>query len=71
MPILRKEGMAVKDRKWIFLFYAVLAVLAMAGIGFSISLRNAALGFFFLVFLFFIMGIGFQTKKKWREEGKL
>ncbi|WAA13246.1 YlaF family protein [Fervidibacillus halotolerans] len=61
----------MKQGKWIFLLYAILAVLSMVAIGVSVGLRNPYLIVLFTLILIFIMGIGFLTKKKYREAGKL
>ncbi|MBS4172374.1 YlaF family protein [Bacillus sp. FJAT-49736] len=61
----------MKNVKWIFLIYAIIAAFSMAGIGVAIG-EQSILGFLIcIVILIFILGIGFKTKKKWREEGKL
>ncbi|WAA11099.1 YlaF family protein [Fervidibacillus albus] len=61
----------MKQGKWIFMFYSILAVLSMMAIGISVGLRNPYLIMLFTFLLIFIMGIGFRTKKKFRDAGKL
>jgi len=61
----------VKEIKWIFLLYAVFAALSMMGIGVAIG-ESSIIGILVsIVFLMIFLGLGFKTKKKWREEGRL
>ena len=61
----------MKDIKWIFVLYAIGAVLAMCGIGVFVA-RNSIVGILLsIVALILIMGNGFKTKKKMREAGTL
>lgn len=57
--------------KWIFVLYSFGAILSMALTGIAIALRNIPLMFLFLALLFVVMGFGFKTKKKMREQGLL
>ncbi|MFJ8066252.1 YlaF family protein [Psychrobacillus sp. NPDC096426] len=57
--------------KWIFVLYSLGAILSMALIGIAVALRNIPLVFLFLVLLFVVMGFGFKTKKKMRDQGLL
>lgn len=66
-----KEVNRVKNIQWLFLIYAVLAVVSMIGIGFSIAFQSIPFIFLFTLLVILIMVIGFQTKKKMREAGKL
>lgn len=43
----------------------------MGLIGVAIALRNVPLALLFLALLFVVMGYGFKTKKKMREQGLL
>lgn len=61
----------MKDIKWIFVIYAIAAVLAMCAIGVSVG-RSSILGIVVsIVALILIMGYGFKTKKSMREAGTL
>ncbi|PKR87144.1 YlaF family protein [Heyndrickxia camelliae] len=61
----------MKDIKWIFLLYAICAALSMMGIGVAIG-ESSIIGIVIsIVFLMLFLGLGFKTKKKWREEGRL
>ena len=61
----------MKDIKWIFVIFSISAVLAMSGIGVSIG-RSSILGAIIsIIALILIMGYGFKTKKKMREQGTL
>ncbi|MEI4771200.1 YlaF family protein [Psychrobacillus sp. FJAT-51614] len=57
--------------KWVFVLFSIGAILSMAFVGISIALRNIPLIILGLVLLCVIMGYGFKTKKKMRDEGLL
>lgn len=57
--------------KWVFVLFSLGAMLSMGLIGVAIALRNIPLALLFLALLFVVMGFGFKTKKKMREEGLL
>ncbi|TMU87929.1 hypothetical protein FGG79_07415 [Bacillus sp. BHET2] len=57
--------------KWIFVLFSVLAAVSLMGIAVSISLQSFLLAGASIICLFIVMGFGFKTKKKYREEGKL
>ncbi|MBD7942846.1 MULTISPECIES: YlaF family protein [Psychrobacillus] len=57
--------------KWVFVLFSLGAMLSMGLIGIAIALRNIPLALLFLVLLFVVMGFGFKTKKKMREQGLL
>lgn len=61
----------MKQIKWIFVVYSVLAAVSIMGIGIAISEKSliGALGAIALVVI--IMGMGFKTKRKMRESGDL
>ncbi|MCU9612246.1 YlaF family protein [Caldibacillus lycopersici] len=61
----------MKNIKWNFFFYSIIAVFSMVGIGIAIGLQNIVLGIVFTLIVIIVMGRGFQTKKKMRELGKL
>jgi Ca2+/Na+ antiporter len=56
------------NRKLAFLLMALLTVSCLVVIGFSLGLRNPLLGFSALLGCFIFMGIGFNLKRKWREQ---
>lgn len=61
----------MKDIKWIFVLYSIAAVLSMCGIGVAVG-RSSILGVIIsLIALTLIMGYGFKTKQKMREQGAL
>ncbi|MDP4161654.1 MAG: YlaF family protein [Bacillota bacterium] len=61
----------MKKIKWIFLFYAILAAACIMGMGVAIA-EKSMIGFAgCVVLLIFIMGSGFKTKKRMRENGQL
>ncbi|WP_040204751.1 YlaF family protein [Neobacillus jeddahensis] len=57
--------------KWSLLLYAILAASSIMGIGIAISEKSmfGTLGCILAVIV--IMGMGFKTKKKMRENGEL
>jgi len=57
--------------KWPLLFYAILAAASIVGIGISISERSLIGGLGCVAAVIVIMGMGFKTKKKMRENGEL
>ncbi|RFU71126.1 hypothetical protein D0469_04085 [Peribacillus saganii] len=57
--------------KWNFLLLAFLAAASMAGIGISVGERSLIGIIICILALIGIMGYGFATKKKMREQGKL
>lgn len=61
----------MKQIKWIFVVYAILAAASIMGIGIAIAEKSiiGALGCIMAVIL--IMGLGFKTKRKMRENGEL
>ncbi|CAM3693327.1 YlaF family protein [Mesobacillus zeae] len=61
----------MKQIKWIFLAFAILSAACMMGIGISIAESSATGVFLCIVGLIAIMGYGFKTKKKMRENGEL
>ncbi len=61
----------MKDIKWIFIVYAVLAAVSLGLVGIAIGERNT-LGMVLGFILFgVVMGLGFKTKRKMRENGQL
>jgi len=61
----------VKNIKWIFVLYTILALLSMFAIGISIGLRSIVGVLISILLLIFVMGFGFKTKKKMRDQGLL
>jgi len=61
----------VKNIKWVFVLYSILALLCMMLIGVSVGLRSIPGILISIVLLIFVMGFGFKTKKKLREQGLL
>lgn len=61
----------MKEIKWIFVVYSILAAACIMGIGVAIAEKSilGTLGSIIAVVL--IMGMGFKTKKKMRENGEL
>ena len=61
----------IQNIKWVFVFYSVAALLAMAGIGLAVGLRSVLGIFAAILLLCLIMGMGFKKKKEMREAGLL
>ncbi|WP_456271679.1 YlaF family protein [Bacillus sp. AK031] len=61
----------MKNIKWIFVLFAVLAAACIMGIGIAISQKSIFLAVLSIAAWILVMGYGFKTKKKYREEGKL
>ncbi|MFD1205747.1 MULTISPECIES: YlaF family protein [Sporosarcina] len=61
----------MKNIKWVFVIYSLAAVAAMCGIGVGVGMRSIPVAAISILALFFVMGNGFKTKKKMREEGLL
>ncbi|MGG3466520.1 YlaF family protein [Neobacillus pocheonensis] len=61
----------MKNIKWPLLIYAILAAASIMGIGVAIS-EKSLLGIIgSILAVIVIMGLGFSTKKRMRENGKL
>ncbi|MFS0574393.1 YlaF family protein [Sporosarcina sp. 179-K 3D1 HS] len=61
----------MKDIKWVFVFYSLAAVASMCGIGVAVAMRSPLVGIAAILALVFIMGSGFKTKKRMRDQGLL
>lgn len=61
----------IQNTKWVFVFYSIAALLAMAGIGLAVGLRSVLGIFAAILVLCLIMGMGFKKKKEMREAGLL
>ncbi|KON89248.1 hypothetical protein AF332_22175 [Sporosarcina globispora] len=57
--------------KWPLLAFAIGAALCMMGIGVAVAERSIIGIIFAIIALIFVMGYGFKTKKKMREDGLL
>jgi hypothetical protein len=61
----------MKQIKWIFVFYAILATVGIMGIGVAIG-EESILGIIgSIMALILVMGFGFKTKAKFRANGEL
>ncbi|NHM29642.1 YlaF family protein [Neobacillus terrae] len=61
----------MKQIKWNMLAFAILAACAIMGIGVAIAEKSILGGIGCIIALILIMGFGFKTKKKLRENGQL
>jgi hypothetical protein len=61
----------MKNIKWIFVLYSVLAAAGIMGIGIAISEKSILGVIGCIVAVFIIMGFGFKTKAKMRSNGEL
>ena len=61
----------MKNFKWVFALYSLLALLSMFSIGISVGLRSIPGILFSILLLILVMGFGFKTKKKMRDQGLL
>ncbi|GEN83962.1 hypothetical protein SLU01_22740 [Sporosarcina luteola] len=61
----------MKNIKWVFVIYSIAAVAAMCGIGIAVGMRSIPVAIVAMLALVFVMGNGFKTKKKMREQGVL
>lgn len=68
---MKKGYEIMKNVKWPLLVYAILAAVSIMGIGIAISEKSiiGAIGCFVAIIV--IMGMGFKTKRKMRENGEL
>ncbi|KQU60512.1 YlaF family protein [Rossellomorea marisflavi] len=57
--------------KWIFVLFSLLAAISLMGIAISISVQSILLALGSFIALIIVMGFGFKTKKRYREEGRL
>ncbi|MET1013440.1 MAG: YlaF family protein [Paenisporosarcina sp.] len=61
----------MKNIKWVFVLYSLAALLSMFAIGISVGLRSVPGILVSIFILIMVMGLGFKTKKKMREQGLL
>jgi len=61
----------LKQIKWPLLAFAIGAALCMMGIGVAIAEKSVIGIFGAIIALILIMGFGFKTKKRLRENGML
>ncbi|WP_066052790.1 YlaF family protein [Robertmurraya korlensis] len=61
----------MKSIKWPLLFFALASAACMMGTGIAIGYRSLTGILASIVALVIVMGFGFTTKKKMREQGKL
>ncbi|MGD7048146.1 hypothetical protein FZC83_12395 [Rossellomorea marisflavi] len=57
--------------KWVFVLFSLLAAISLMGIAISISVQSILLALGSFIALIIVMGFGFKTKKRYREEGRL
>lgn len=61
----------LKDIKWPLLALAIIGTLCMMGIGIAVAEESIIGILAAIIALIVVMGIGFKTKKKMRENGTL
>ncbi|MEK5039698.1 YlaF family protein [Sporosarcina sp. FSL K6-3457] len=61
----------MKNIKWIFVFYSIAAIASMCAIGVAVAMRSTPIALLAILALIMIMGNGFKTKKRMREQGVL
>lgn len=61
----------MKNIKWVFVLFSLLALLSMFAVGISVGLRSIPGILASILLLILVMGFGFKTKKKMREQGLL
>ncbi|MBV7503884.1 YlaF family protein [Bacillus sp. sid0103] len=61
----------MKNVKWPLLVYAILAAAGIMGIGIAISEKSLIGAIGCVLAIIVIMGMGFKTKRKMRENGEL
>jgi len=69
--LITDGGIFLKNIKWIFVFYAIAAVASMCAIGVAVGMSSPTIAIIAILALILIMGNGFKTKKKYREQGLL
>ncbi|PLR79218.1 hypothetical protein CU633_01550 [Bacillus sp. V3-13] len=61
----------MKEIKWIFVVFAIVAAACIMGIGVAIAERSLVGIFACIAGVIVVMGFGFKTKRKMREKGDL
>lgn len=61
----------MKNIKWIFMVYAILAAVSLGSVGIAIGERNTVGMVLAFILFAVVMGLGFKTKRKMRENGQL
>jgi arginine exporter protein ArgO len=61
----------MKQVKWTLLVYAVLAAVCIMGIGIAIAEKSLIGAIGCIIGIIVVMGLGFTTKKRMRENGEL
>ena len=61
----------MKNIKWVFVLFSFGAIASMCAIGIAVALRSIPGALAAIVALILVMGYGFKTKKKMREQGLL
>lgn len=61
----------MKQVKWTFLVYAVLAAACIMGIGIAIAEKSVIGVMGCVIGIIAVMGLGFKTKRRMRENGEL
>lgn len=61
----------MKNIKFIFLAYALAVTACLVGVGFAVGNQSIIGILAFIAAAIILMGFGFKTKKKYREEGRL
>jgi hypothetical protein len=68
---MTKGNENMNNVKWPLLIYAVLAASSIMGIGIAISEKSLIGTIGCILAVIVIMGMGFKTKRKMRENGEL
>lgn len=66
-----RGGQNLKEIKWPFLALAIVATLCIMGIGIAVAEESIIGILTAIITLIIVMGFGFKTKKKMRENGTL
>ncbi|MBP2239977.1 putative membrane protein [Cytobacillus eiseniae] len=61
----------MQNIKWPLLAFAIVATICIMGVGIAIAEESVVGILACILVLIFIMGFGFKTKKKLRENGSL
>jgi hypothetical protein len=61
----------MKNMKWSLLVYAILAAASIMGIGIAIGEKSLIGAIGCILAIIVIMGMGFKTKRKLRENGEI